>query len=154
MKLWVQRSMACTFENEVVSAKEYGSICFGSLNKVMNDDELVCLGDGKAQVKDCSSKTATHSRNSSHWRGAQPVEQGLLGRARCSSSSEGSAGSLGWSSRAARVEWASTCVHRTFSVLCGKICLREIISCSERLIQVRKLCFTPLEFLHLCIRLF
>ena len=43
----VAYSLAWTFENEVVSAKNYESICFGSLDQVMNDDELVCLNEGK-----------------------------------------------------------------------------------------------------------
>ena len=42
-----------TIENDDECAMEYGSICFGSLNEVINDDDLVSLGEGKAQVKHC-----------------------------------------------------------------------------------------------------
>ena len=37
------------FENEVVSAKKYGSLCFGSINEVIDDDDLGCLNEGKAR---------------------------------------------------------------------------------------------------------
>ena len=47
-------------EDDTLGAKEYGSICFGSLNEVINDDDLVCLGEGKAQVKVCSTMAAAH----------------------------------------------------------------------------------------------
>ena len=47
-------------EDDTLGAKEYGSICFGSLNEVINDDDLVCLGEGKAQVKVCSIMAAAH----------------------------------------------------------------------------------------------
>ena len=49
-----------TIENDDECAMEYGSICFGSLNEVINDDDLVCLGEGKAQVKVCSIMAAAH----------------------------------------------------------------------------------------------
>ena len=43
----VAYSLACTFESEVVSARKYDGICFGSLNEVINDDDLICLDEGK-----------------------------------------------------------------------------------------------------------
>ena len=41
--------LACTFENEVVSARKYEGICFGSINKVIDEGGLEYLNDGKAQ---------------------------------------------------------------------------------------------------------
>ena len=41
--------LACTFENEVMNAKKYGCICFGSLNEVIDEDDLECLNEGKAR---------------------------------------------------------------------------------------------------------
>ena len=51
----VAHALSCTLESEDESVMGYGSICFGSLNEVMNDDELVWLGEDKAQVKKCLS---------------------------------------------------------------------------------------------------
>ena len=45
----VAYSLACTFENDSVCAKGYGSIWFGSLNEVMDEDELECLNEGKTR---------------------------------------------------------------------------------------------------------
>ena len=42
-------ALSCTLESEDGSFMRYGHICFGSLDQVMNDDELVCFNDGKAQ---------------------------------------------------------------------------------------------------------
>ena len=52
--------MACIIKIDNVCTKEYRGICFGSLNEVINDDDLVCIGEGKAQVKDSSSKEVVH----------------------------------------------------------------------------------------------
>ena len=60
----VAYSLACTFENEVVSAKKYGSLCFGSLNEVINDDDLICLDEGKNQVMRCSTRRARWNQSS------------------------------------------------------------------------------------------
>ena len=39
----VAHALSCTFEDDVVCAKEYGSICFGSLDEVIKVDDLGCL---------------------------------------------------------------------------------------------------------------
>ena len=54
--------LSCTLESEDESVMSYGSICFRSLNKVMNDDELVWLGEDKVQVKKCPSIAAAGSK--------------------------------------------------------------------------------------------
>ena len=63
-------SLACTFENEVVSARKYESICFGSINKVIDEDRLECLNDGKVRrlesIEDCSTNRACEARSSQH----------------------------------------------------------------------------------------
>ena len=43
----VSHALSCTFKNNGVCSKEHESICFGSLNEVINDNDLVCLNDGK-----------------------------------------------------------------------------------------------------------
>lgn len=45
----VAYSLACTFENDNVCAKGFGSICFGSLNEVIDEDDLECLNEGKTE---------------------------------------------------------------------------------------------------------
>ena len=41
----VAYSLACTFESKVVSARKYEGICFGSINEVIDGDNLECLND-------------------------------------------------------------------------------------------------------------
>ena len=60
----VAYSLACTFENKVVSARKYGSLCFGSLNKVINDDDLICLDKGKIQGMKCLTSRARWNQSS------------------------------------------------------------------------------------------
>ena len=43
----VAYSLACTFENEVVSARKYEGLCFGSLDEVIKVGDFVCLDEGK-----------------------------------------------------------------------------------------------------------
>lgn len=52
-------SLACTFENEVVSERNYERICFGSLNEVMIDDELL---KRLVHGMDCNVKQAAASQ--------------------------------------------------------------------------------------------
>ena len=42
----VTYSLACTFENEVVSARKYEGLCFGSLDEVIKVGDFVCLDEG------------------------------------------------------------------------------------------------------------
>ena len=70
-------SLACTFENEVVSARKYESICFGSINKLIDEDELECFNEGKARrsggFEDRSTSRAKMQHQSSeHWTAALP----------------------------------------------------------------------------------
>ena len=50
------------FENEDVNAKKYGSLCFGSINEVMDGDDLGCLNEAKTrrlvECEDCSTVRA------------------------------------------------------------------------------------------------
>ena len=43
----VAYSSTCTFENEVVSARKYEGLCFGSLDEVIKVGDFVCLDEGK-----------------------------------------------------------------------------------------------------------
>ena len=43
--------MACTLESEDVSTMEYERIRFGSLNEVINDDDLECFDKGYGVLK-------------------------------------------------------------------------------------------------------
>ena len=43
----VAYSLACTFENQVVSARKYEGLCFGSLDEVIKVGDFVCLDEGK-----------------------------------------------------------------------------------------------------------
>ena len=45
----VAYSLACTFENEVVSAKKYRSLCFRSINEVIDGDDLGRLNEAKTR---------------------------------------------------------------------------------------------------------
>ena len=45
----VAYSLAYTFENGVVSAREYERISFGSINEVIDKDVLECLNEGKTR---------------------------------------------------------------------------------------------------------
>ena len=57
----VAYSLACTFENKIVSARKYDGICFGSLDQVMNDDELMCcLKDAKTRRMEGFEGCSTH----------------------------------------------------------------------------------------------
>ena len=49
-------ALSCTLESEDESVMDYGHIRFGSPNEVINDVDLVCLGEDKAQVKNASQK--------------------------------------------------------------------------------------------------
>ena len=42
-------ALSCTLESENESVMGYGHICFGSLDQVINDNELVSLNEGKAR---------------------------------------------------------------------------------------------------------
>ena len=44
----IMHALSCTLESEDESAMGCGHICFGSLDQVMNDDELVCLKEAKS----------------------------------------------------------------------------------------------------------
>ena len=49
-------SLACTFENEVVSKRKYEDLCFGSLDEVIKVGDFVCLDEGKGVLmKDCEA---------------------------------------------------------------------------------------------------
>ena len=45
----VTYSLACMFENEVVSTRKYESICFGSINEVIDEDDLEYLNVEKTR---------------------------------------------------------------------------------------------------------
>ena len=49
-------ALSCTLESEDESVMGYGDICIGSLNEVINDVDLVCLGEDKAQVMNASQQ--------------------------------------------------------------------------------------------------
>jgi hypothetical protein len=60
----VAHALACTLEDDVVCAKEYGSICFGSLDEVMtSDDDLMKYGRAYVKVaavqRECSTSRVT-----------------------------------------------------------------------------------------------
>ena len=63
----VAYSLACTFENAVVSARKYESICFRSLDEVIKVGDLVCLDEGKGMLMEgfevCSSGRAWWARS-------------------------------------------------------------------------------------------
>ena len=44
----VAYSLVCMFENEIMSVRKYESICFGSINEVIDEDGLECLNNEKA----------------------------------------------------------------------------------------------------------
>ena len=52
----IMHALSCTLESEDKSVMGYGHICFGSLNEVINDVDLVCLGEDKAQVMRASQQ--------------------------------------------------------------------------------------------------
>ena len=61
--------MACTVESDEVRAMEYGRISFGSLDDVINVDDMESFGQGmecldqcKALGKHCTTKTSLESR--------------------------------------------------------------------------------------------
>ena len=61
----VAYSMACTLESVKVCVMEYGTISFGSLDEVIDVDDLEsigqgmkCLDQGKDRGKWCTTKTA------------------------------------------------------------------------------------------------
>ena len=83
----VTYSLACTFENKVVSARKYESIYFWSLNEVMNDDELECLNVEKIRRSEAlmdrsTGRVVDPEEIRMFWNTAHPVEQLALGRAR------------------------------------------------------------------------
>ena len=47
----VAHSLSCTIKNDGVYEKEYESIYFGSLNEVINDDDLECFDKGYGVLK-------------------------------------------------------------------------------------------------------
>ena len=47
----IMHALSCTLESEDQSVMGYGHICFGSLDQVMNDDELGCHSEGKTPRK-------------------------------------------------------------------------------------------------------
>ena len=47
----VAHAQSCTIEDDGVCEKDYRSICFGSLNKVINDDDLECFDKGYRVLK-------------------------------------------------------------------------------------------------------
>ena len=83
----VAYSLSYTFENEVMSAKKYESIYFGSLNEMINEDDLECLNERKARrlegFEDHSTSRARVAPSSqvSTTSSALLVELGLLDRA-------------------------------------------------------------------------
>ena len=42
-------ALSCTLKRKDESVMGYGHICFGSLDQVMNDDELGCLNEAKTR---------------------------------------------------------------------------------------------------------
>ena len=66
----VAYSLACTFENEVVSATKYESLCFGSIIEVIDEDDLKCLKVENTQrmkgIQGCSTHQARGARSSQH----------------------------------------------------------------------------------------
>ena len=61
-------ALSCNFESEDESVNGYGHICFGSLDQVKNDDELMCLNDGKARslgsLEGCLTGRAERNKSS------------------------------------------------------------------------------------------
>ena len=66
--LLVVHALSCTIEDDVVCAKEYGSICFGSLDEVIKVDDLGCLNEAKTRKSkaqtNCSTSQASGARSS------------------------------------------------------------------------------------------
>ena len=64
----VDYSLACTFENKVVSPRKYESICFRSINEVIDEDGLECLMNAKARrfgdSEACSTSQACMAQSS------------------------------------------------------------------------------------------
>ena len=78
----IMHALSCTLESEDESFMGYGHICFGSLDQVMNDDELVCFNDGKARslgiFEGCSTNRAKRNKssNGSSQRSSRSVHSG------------------------------------------------------------------------------
>ena len=68
-------SLACTFESEIVSARKYESICFGSINEVIDEDDLECLNVEKTRrmggIEEGSTSRARMARSSLNAAGRQ-----------------------------------------------------------------------------------
>ena len=60
--------MYCTLESVMECAMGYGVLRFGSLNEVINDDDLGCLSEGKARrlggFEGCSTHRVYEARSS------------------------------------------------------------------------------------------
>ena len=64
----IMHALSCTIKSEDESVTGYRSICFGSLNEVMDEDDLVCLNVEKTRRSeaqtDCSTGRAYVARSS------------------------------------------------------------------------------------------
>lgn len=65
--------MECTLKSDEVCAMEYEKISFGSLDEVINVDDLEsfgqymeCVYQGKARGKQCTTRTIGHTKVAYH----------------------------------------------------------------------------------------
>ena len=59
--------MSCTFENGVGCVMGNEILRFGSLDQVLNDDDLKRFDQGMSRRKDCSSMAATLTKVRGHY---------------------------------------------------------------------------------------